>query len=67
VNTGLGLNSRIGNGNYVTNDNDPEADEVGLKSILEVFRSKHMAQELPSAIFTTKQDVESDWDCTVAA
>jgi hypothetical protein len=51
VNTGLGLKSRIGNGNYVTNDVDPEADEVGLKSILEVFKSsKCMAQELPSAI-----------------
>jgi hypothetical protein len=50
VNTGLGLKSRIGNGNYVTNDDDLEADEVGLKSILEVFKSKHMAEELPSAI-----------------
>jgi hypothetical protein len=50
VNTGLGLKSRIENGNYVTNDDDPEADEVGLKSILEVFKSKRMAQELPSAI-----------------
>ncbi len=50
MNTGLGLKSRIGTGNYVTNDDDPEADEVGLKSILEVFKSKRMAQELPSAI-----------------
>ncbi len=50
MNTGLGLKSRIENGNYVTNDDDPEADEVGLKSILEVFKSKRMTQEFLSAI-----------------